>query len=83
VHHTTSLGGHPQLAHLNLQQQGPQGSRAYKEPRVSTPPPLTTRTLVVLALATAAGVIAYKSPAWGLGIATATIVYAFLSAHMQ
>ncbi|MEU1306552.1 hypothetical protein [Streptomyces shenzhenensis] len=24
-----------------------------------------------------------RSPVWGLGIATATIVYAFLSAHMQ
>ncbi|MFE5844278.1 hypothetical protein ACFQ7N_21910 [Streptomyces niveus] len=48
-----------------------------------TPPPLNTRTVVILVLATAAGVAAYRSPAWGLGIATATIVYAFLSAHME
>ncbi|WP_413115321.1 hypothetical protein ACK1X7_17500 [Streptomyces sp. CY1] len=50
---------------------------------MSTPPPLSTRTVIILALATAAGVAAYRSPAWGLGIATATVVYAFLSAHMQ
>ncbi|MGV9791345.1 hypothetical protein [Streptomyces sp. NPDC003435] len=50
---------------------------------MSTPPPLSTRTVIILVLATAAGVVAYRSPAWGLGIATAVVVYAFLSAHMQ
>ncbi|MGW4383499.1 hypothetical protein [Kitasatospora sp. NPDC004531] len=48
-----------------------------------TPPPLSTRTLIILALSVAAGLTSFRSPAWALAIATATMVYAFLSTYLE